>query len=82
MIAQQPRNAVRVDISDNCAIEGELTADLGLEFRFGEPRDGVSLVCERPTLDQFLRLAVSLLATPLLEDRADGVLPTEASPAQ
>lgn len=80
MIAQEPRAAVRVDIPNTCTMRGGLTEDVDLRFLFGEPREGVEVVFERPALERFLHLALDLLATPVPEDDLNGDLLTVVSP--
>jgi hypothetical protein len=64
MITHKPRAVVRVDIPNTCTMRGELTPDVDLQFLFGESRDGITIVFERPALERFVHLAIDLLATP------------------
>ena len=70
MIAHTPTAVVRVDIPNTCTMRGELTPDVDLRFLFGEPRDGITIVFERPALERFVHLAIDLLATPCPDERA------------
>lgn len=68
MITHTPCAAVQVEIPNSCTIRGDFTADVDLRFVFGDPRDGMQVVFERPALERFLHLALDLLATPLPSD--------------
>ena len=64
MIPNKPEAAVWLDIPEDCRISGEFTADHEVHIVFGDRKDGVEMLFERPALERFVQLATELLAQP------------------
>lgn len=80
MTTNRPEASVWLDIPDDCRMTGEFTGDYDLHIVFGDLKDGVEMLFERPALERFVKLANELLAVPVPDDpRAD--LPKLTAPA-
>lgn len=76
----KPEAAVWLDIPADCRMTGEFTGDFDLHVVFGDIKDGVEVMFERPALERFVTLANELLAVPLPDD-AKADLPTLHAPS-
>jgi hypothetical protein len=68
MTANRPGAAVWLDIPEGCHVSGEFTGDYDLHIVFGDLKDGVEMLFERPALERFVRPARELLAVPIPDD--------------
>ena len=68
MIPNAPEKVVWLDIPGDCRIRGEFTGDYDIHIAFGDPKDGVDVLFERPALERFTQLAGELLALPIPDD--------------
>lgn len=66
MTPNQPEAAGWLDIPEDCRISGELTGDLPIEF--GDIKDGIEMMFERPALERFAAIVTELLAPPIPVD--------------
>lgn len=80
MTTNKPEAAVWLDIPADCRMTGEFTGDFDLHVVFGDIKDGVEVVFERPALARFVTLANELLAVPIPVDPRED-LPRLTAPA-
>jgi hypothetical protein len=78
-MTNRPETAVWLDIPEDCRMSGELTGDYDLHIVFGDLKDGVEMLFERPALERFVKLANELLAQPIPDDPKQD-LPTLYAP--
>ncbi|MFC4856859.1 hypothetical protein [Actinophytocola glycyrrhizae] len=68
MTTSRPGAAVWLDIPEDCRMSGEFTGDHDLHIVFGDVKDGVEMLFERPALERFVKLATELLTLPIPVD--------------
>lgn len=81
MTTNKPEAAVWLDIPEDCRISGEFTGDLDIHVVFGDVKDGVEMLFERPALERFVTLANELLAVSIPDDPKTDLPTFSASPS-